>query len=119
VKLGDTFVWCPTRSGVDHLWILISDPGAHEGKCVLINLTESNHGPMAYTLVPGQHRWIYKDTDVNFGDAFATTVDLLKAAIKKNDAVPHDPMDDKIVLEIIKRAKTHAAFAPILRKLLP
>jgi hypothetical protein len=28
-------------------------------------------------------------------------------------------MDSKIVREIIKRAKTHVAFQPILRKLLP
>jgi len=34
-------------------------------------------------------------------------------------ATPHDPLDLKIVTEIIKRAKTHVAFQPILRKLLP
>lgn len=67
MKLGDTFVWCPT-GGIDHLWILISDPAANGGDCVVVNLTDSSHGKFSYTLRPGQHRYIYKDSDVNFGD---------------------------------------------------
>jgi hypothetical protein len=74
VKLGDTFVWCPTGR-IDHLWILMSAPAANGGDCVVINLTESSHGAHSYTLKPGQHRYIYKDSDVNFGDAFKTPVD--------------------------------------------
>lgn len=118
MKLGDTFVWCPT-GGIDHLWIVISNPAAHDGECVVINLTESLHAKFSYTLQPGQHRYIYKDSDVNFGDAFKTNVDELERQVRAGLAKPHDPMDPNIVNEIIKRAKTHAAFQPILRKLLP
>jgi hypothetical protein len=118
VKLGDTFVWCPT-GGIDHLWIVISDPAANGGECVVINLTESAHGKFSFTLRPGQHRYIYKDSDVNFGDAFKTHVDEINGQVASRSARPHDPMDMRIVREIIKRAKMHPAFQPILRKLLP
>ena len=118
MKLGDTFVWCPT-GGIDHLWILISEPAANGGDCVVINLTESSHGAHSYTLKPRQHRYIYKDSDVNFGDAFKTHVNEINAHVASRSARPHDAMDMKIVREIIKRAKTHVAFQPILRKLLP
>ncbi len=118
MKLGDTFVWCPA-GGIDHLWIVISDPAAHDGECVVVNLTNSSHGKFSYTLKPGQHRYIYKDSDVNFGDAFKTSEDELKRQVAAGQARLHDPMDLKIVKEIIKRAKTHVAFPPILRKLLP
>ena len=43
----------------------------------------------------------------------------MKRQVGADLARPHDPMDLKIVKEIIKRAKTHVAFQPILRKLLP
>jgi len=104
--IGDTFVWCPPGTGIDHLWILISDPAAHAGKCVLVNLTESSHGKLSYTLTVGQHRWIYKDSDVNFGDAFQTSIENLSAHVSLGSAIPHDKMDSLIVNEIILRAKT-------------
>jgi hypothetical protein len=119
VKIGDTFVWCPTRVGIAHLWILISDPSLHGGKCVLLNLTESSHATHSFTLRPGQHRYIYKDSDVNFGDAIQTSEAELKAKMTIGDAQSHDSMDSAIVKEIIKAAHTHPAFQPILRKFLP
>jgi len=70
-------------------------------------------------LRPGQHRYIYKDSDVNFGDAFRSHVNELQKHVALGNARPHDPMDMTIVTEIIKRARTHPAFQPILRRLLP
>ena len=118
MNIGDTFVWCPTVGG-DHLWILISDPEEHGGECVLVNLTESSHGQHSYTLRRGQHLYIYKDSDVNFGDAFRSNVTEIEKEIALNRARPHDPMDMAIVREIIRRAKTYPAFQPVLRRLLP
>lgn len=117
--VGDTFVWCPPGTVKDHLWIVISDHTKHGRKCVVINLTDSSHGKHSFTLIPGQHRYIYKDSDVNFGDAFLTTVSQLQSEIAINSAVPHDSMDAAIVKQIIARAKTHPAFPPMLRKFLP
>jgi hypothetical protein len=120
VTIGDTYVWCPPGTPKDHLWIIISDPAKNNGKCVLINLTDSSHGEHSFTLVPGQHRYIYKDSDVNFGDAFLTSEKELKLYAHYGAAKPHDPMDMAIVQEILKRAqKPHPAFPPHLLKFLP
>lgn len=93
--------------------------GQHGGTCVVINLTDSSHGTHSFTLKAGQHRYIYKDSDVNFGDAFPTTEVHLEAEAAIGSAVAHDPMDAGIVLQIIKLAHKHAAFPPYLRKYLP
>jgi hypothetical protein len=120
VPIGDTYVWCPPGTVIDHLWIVISDATQHGDKCVVINLTESSHGPHSFTLVPGQHRYIYKDSDVNFGDAFLTSETHLAAETACGSAIPHDAMDDSIVAEIIRRARVpHPAFPRHLTKFLP
>lgn len=120
VAIGDTYVWCPPGTVVDHLWIVISDAAKHDGKCVVINLTESSHGQHSFTLTPGQHRYIYKDSDVNFGDAFLSSEAELQSEVACRSAIPHDPMDQKIVREIIRRARIpHPAFHPNLIKFLP
>jgi hypothetical protein len=119
VAIGDTFVWCPYGT-IDHLWIVISDSAKHNGKCVVINLTESSHGEHSFTLTPGQHPYIYKDSDVNFGDAFPTSEEQLQKEVALGSAMPHAPMDRKIVAEIIVRARLpHPAFPPHLLKYLP
>ena len=99
--------------------IIISEPSQHNGACVLVNLTESLHGQHSFVLRAGQHRYIYKDSDVNFGDAFRSHVDEIARHVSLGTARPHDPMDMAIVKEIIKRARTHPAFQPVLRRLLP
>ena len=119
MAVGDTYVWCPTGTVKDHLWIVISDPIGPDALCVVINLTESFHGENAFTLKPGQHPYIYKDSDVNFGDAFLTSQNDLIQQVKYGSAKPHAQMDGNIVSEIILRAKTHPAFMPKLRKYLP
>ena len=118
MKIGDTFVWCP-GIGPDHLWILISDPGENGGKCILVNLTESVHGKYSFILKPGQHRFIYKDSDVAFGDAIQTGLKELEKRLKIDSASPHDPMSPQILASIIREARTHAAFPPHMRKYLP
>jgi hypothetical protein len=119
VNLGDTFVWCPPGTVTSHLWIVISRPNDHDGKCVVVNLTESCHGKYSVTLVRWQHRWIYKDSDVNFADAFLTSESHLQSQVRIGSAVPHDPMDPDLLKMIIKKALSHPAIAPNLKKYLP
>jgi hypothetical protein len=98
---------------------VISDAGLYDDQCVVINLTDSSHGEKSFTLRPGDHPYIHKDSDVNFGDAFLTTEAHLKAEVACGSAKPHAPMNPKIVSEIIKRALApHPAFTPNLRKFL-
>jgi hypothetical protein len=119
VNIGDTFIWCPPGQPREHLWIIISDPNCHNGKFVIINLTDSSHGRYSFTLHIGQHPYISKDSDVNFGDAFSTTISYLMQYITNLSARQREPMDMNIVREIITRARTHPAFHPVLRRLLP
>jgi len=86
---------------------------------VVVNLTESSHGKYSFTLVPGQHRWIYKDSDVNFADAFLTCERNLQSQVAVGSAVPHDPMAPELVAKIIKEAHRHPAIAPNLKRYLP
>jgi hypothetical protein len=86
---------------------------------VVVNLTESTHGERSFTLHPGEHPFIYKDSDVNFGDALATDLSRLRYAIEEGAATPQAPMSLEIVAAIIAEAKTHPAFPPILRRFLP
>jgi hypothetical protein len=117
--VGNTFVWCPPGTVKDHLWIVLTDPASNDGKCVVINLTDSRGGQFSHVLMPGQHRWIYKNSDVNYGDAFLSSESEINAAVASDQARPHDDMDARIVAEIVQRAKTHPAFNPRLRRFLP
>jgi hypothetical protein len=118
VKLGDTIVWCPDK-GIDHLYILISDPANNGGKCVPVNLTESLHCKYSFILKKGDHEFIYKDSDVNFGDAIETTIAKLEENIALGQATPHKPMKLDVLKRIVNEAHTHAAFPIFLRKLIP
>jgi len=118
MKLGDTFVWCPDR-GKDHLWILISDPSKNDGTCVLVNLTESRHGKYSFILKPGDHEFIYKDSDVAFGDAIKTTEARLQIQVDLEQAKPNRPMKRELIKKIVDEAHRHGAFQPILRKIIP
>jgi hypothetical protein len=98
---------------------VISDAARYDGQCVVINLTDSSHGEKSFILSPGEHRYIHKDSDVNFGDAFLTSEAHLKAEVSCGSAKPHDPMNLMIVSKIIERALApHPAFTPYLRKFL-
>jgi hypothetical protein len=118
VKIGDTFIWCPDV-GIDHLWILISDPDKNGGECVLVNLTESLNGRFSFVLKPGQHPFIYKDSDVNFGDAIKTKKADLENKIRLEVAKPREELDGTILQSIIQEAHKHPAFPPYLRRYLP
>lgn len=119
MKVGNTFIWHPHGTVKEHLWILISDPAANEGRCVIVNLTSSSHGKYSFTLNVGQHPFITKPSDVNFGDAMRTTETELARNVASGAALQREDMDASIVASIITAAKTHPAFPPILRKLLP
>jgi hypothetical protein len=118
VKRGDTFLWCPSGVGKPHLYIIISDPAKHAGKFVVVNLTSSQGGKFAYTLKPGQHPFIIKDSDVNFGDAISTTDVVVAQRIAQGEVKMFDPMPTAIVDDVARIALTHPAFPPIFRKLL-
>ena len=84
----------------------------------MVNLTSSSHGIHSFILKPGDHPWIYKDSDVNFGDALLTTEERVQIYVRSRKAIPHSPMEMAIVIRVVETAKTHPAFAPKYRKYL-
>jgi hypothetical protein len=120
VDIGDTFLWQPPRSTKPHLFIVISHPSENAGRFVIINLTESRHGNWSAVLHRGQHGYIYKDSDVNFIDAEATTEAKIEEQRQKNCLWHHDePMDLRIVQQIMDISRRHPAFNGVLRRYLP
>ena len=66
VQLGDTFYW---KEG-GHLWIVISDPQAHGGEFIVVNLTkDAFRAGKECELQPNEHKWITVKTYVSFRDA--------------------------------------------------
>jgi hypothetical protein len=119
VKIGDTFIWSPIAGRTPHLYIIISNPSLHEGKCIAVNITTSVRGKYSFVLKPGEHPFICKESDVAFGDAERTTAAQIQSLIASGAAIPHSPMDLKVVQKIVDEAHTHAAFTPAYRRLLP
>jgi len=101
MKPGDTFVWA-ARNTIDHLYIIVSDPAKDGGRFVAFNLTSSSGGRQWLTLKKGDHPYIRKDSDVNFGDAFRSNVAEIQKHVASGDAKPHDPMDMAIVKAMLE-----------------
>lgn len=110
ISAGETFVW-RGNARREHLYIAMNDSDQTGGKIAVLNLTESVGGAASFVLKAKCHSYIYKDSDVNFGDAFIADESLLREEIKRRSAIPHDPMDLKILREIAERAVKHPAVA--------
>lgn len=117
MKLGDTILWCP-RGRIPHLYIALNDPEKAAGKIVLVNITGSNGGEMAMILKPSDHPFIYKNSDVNFGDAICGLVSAVDNEIRAGNAIANEPMNMEIVERIAKAAITHPACTREVQKVL-
>jgi hypothetical protein len=109
VKLGDTFVWSPISGRRRHLYVVVTDPDKNAGRFVVFNLTGSKSGPEALTLKKGEHPFIDKDSDVNFGDGLIVTTEKIQRAIASGQAFPNEPMQMQLVQRIARFAKGHPA----------
>ena len=79
MRLGDSFLMPTPGHSFDHLWIVISDPNAHEGSFVIANLTtDALRAGTDCELGPGDHRYVIEKCYVNFADAME--IDPAKAA---------------------------------------
>jgi hypothetical protein len=121
MRLGDSFLMPTPGHSFDHLWIVISDPRAHGGSFVIVNLTtDALRAGTECDLNPGDHRFINQKSYVNFADAME--IDVVKAAcinaLIGKKITPHDPLEVAIVQKIVAAAKTSKALPVKLRKYL-
>jgi len=84
----------------------------------LFNLTESSGGPASFVSKKGDHPFIYKNSDVNFGDGIYTDDYILEWNVKSGVAIPQAKMDIGIVEKIAKRAVNHPAVTREIKILL-
>lgn len=118
MKRGDTFLWAPQGDQNRHLYIAVTRPTPEHGKFVVFNLTESNGGPHALTLKMGEHPFIRKDSDVNFGDGLVTSISQLQGELKRGRASPRQPMDSPLVEGIARFALAHPAVTLEMKRLI-
>jgi len=121
MRLGDSFLMPTPGHSFDHLWIIVSDPQAHEGCFVIVNLTtDALRAGKECELNPGDHRFINQKSYVNFADAME--IDPLRAAcinaLMGKKITPHDPIDEPLIQKIVSAAKTSKALPVKLRKYL-
>lgn len=114
--LGATYVWRPADTPKEHLYVVITDPKKAGDWFLMVNLTESVHGPASFIMRIGDHPYITKDSDVNFGDHIETDSPTLDREIQCYSAIQHVDMDLTWVEKIARRAMTHSAISPNVRK---
>ena len=117
VSVGDTFIW-RGNARKEHLYIALNSAKTCGGKVVVVNLTEARGGPVAMVLKVDQHPFIYKDSDVNFGDSFIADETLIESEITLRSAVPNATMDLRLVEQIARAALKHPAVERDIKSLL-
>ncbi len=114
---GETFLW-RGNAYKEHLYIVLNSAATCAGKVALVNLTESKGGPMAMVLKTGDHPYIYKNSDVNFGDSFVADEVLIVEQMAAQLAFPNAPMDLALVERIARTALKHPAVERCVKRLL-
>src|ERR1041384_2256964 len=105
VSLGSTFQ-------ANHLYVVISDPLAREGKCVLVNVTTQRpSSDQTCVLLPADFpSFIHHPSVVNYGDAILAETRLLEQVIANGEVRPHPDMAPALVRRIVEGALRSAAF---------
>ncbi len=109
IQLGDTFYW---KDG-GHLWVVISDPAAHGGEFVIVNLTKDVFvAGKECELNVGDHKWISMKTYANYGKAKKLgpqeEANLIKQ-IAAGTIKMHYPMGKAILAKIVAAGKVSRA----------
>lgn len=119
MQLGDSFLMPTPGHSFDHLWIVISDPKAHNGTFVIANLTsDALRAGGECVLNVGDHRFINVKCYVNFADAME--IDTQKAAcieaLVGKKITMHDPLDSQLIEKILGIAKNSKSLPVVLKK---
>jgi hypothetical protein len=119
VKPGTCFMYKAAHSRLDHMHIVlaINCQGLDADECVIVNLTESAEGDESLTFVVGDHPYITKKSDVNFGDAEISTKQKVATLASRCEPLLID-FDAKKLHQIGVKCKTHPAVMIKIRKAL-
>src|SRR5579863_714542 len=123
MQLGDTFLMGSPGGSTKHLWIVISNPAAHNGHGVVVNLTtdrERSGGECC--LAVGDHQWLAGDCWVSYGDArliAPTQWRNIQDGVNQKLIILQPPVSASVVARIVATAKVSTAFPPAFLKYLP
>lgn len=103
-----------------HLYVIISDPTQHQGKCVLVNLTTQRpHSDATCVLQPHDFpSFVRQPSVVNYGDALLADLKDVQMIIDQGHVRPHPNVPPSVLERIIKGAWQSPFFPTGLRKYL-
>lgn len=82
LKLGDTFLMPETSSGIEHLYIVITEPD-EKGNAVCVNVTTPKaFSETACVLKKGDHPFITHESVVLYSDAKVLDLNLVEKALQ-------------------------------------
>jgi len=118
VTAGTCFLYKSSYSPREHLYIVlaVNCEGWDPDDCIIANLTEAQGGTQALTFDIGDHPYITKKSDLNFGDIEVSTRTKVAALANAKSAFP--PFDPAKLRIIGVTAKSHAAVMERIKKAL-
>ena len=112
IRLGSTIL-------SNHLYVVISDPAKHDGKCVIVNVTTQRAiSDTTCVLQPGEHPFLKHNSVINYEDAIKTSAAAIEMSLKKGLVCSHSDMPSKVLERIIAGAKNGDSFPVRLKKYL-
>lgn len=113
VILGSTFQ-------SNHLYVVISDPAKHAGKCVLVNVTTQRATSDTTCVLAAADfpSFIRHASVVNYSDALLAAQASIEKIIQSGEVRSHPEMDVVVLRRIVKGALSSPAFPTGLKKYL-
>jgi hypothetical protein len=91
----------PKASYDSHLWMIISDPGNHPDKVVIVNFTSwADWKDQACVVDVGEHPYVHKKTCVNYAGAKIVTLDQLKTLEQAGRLKMHSHLSEALLRRI-------------------
>ena len=81
LSCGDTFLIPKSKNEVEHLWVVVTEPG-EDGRAVCVNIsTRQEYSDSTVVLKPGEHPYIKHDSIVYYTDAQVLDLNSVEAAL--------------------------------------
>ena len=93
-------------SGLEHLYIVISNCNDNTGRVVIVNFSTWNEqSDNSCVLNDGDHPFISRKSCVSYENAKLKLVSRIKALVDDGTITPHDPVDRDTMLRILDGAE--------------